>query len=91
MGVDDQREVPGVRADPRGGLVGVADEAAVDEGRVPPVDAGAGWRPGTAWAASVTQAGSRSSWEPHAHFLVTEPGPAVLSHHGAGEPLSCCQ
>src|SRR4051812_41979347 len=32
---DDQREAPGVCACPRGGLLRVADEAAVYEGRLP--------------------------------------------------------
>jgi hypothetical protein len=60
VGVHHQREVPGVRAHPCGGLVGVADEAAVNE---------AGCRPrsrsrlasGNGLCCQVTQVGSRCS------------------------------
>jgi len=37
VGVHDQRDVGGVRAYPRGGLLRVADEPGVDEGRLAPV------------------------------------------------------
>ena len=48
VGVDDQVQVPGVRVDPRRRLLGVADEAAVDERRLGAVQqqqVGVGERP----------------------------------------------
>ena len=85
VGVHDQADVPGVRADPGGGLLRVADEPAVDQGRLPPVhqqQVRVRKRPALPGQPGRQPIGNGTQSRRCVRGVV---------HHGAGEPLSCCQ
>ena len=76
MSIHDQCDVASMCVYPRGRLVGVADEPAVNEGRL---------------TAMQHQQVGVGKWPALPGNPGREPPGVGATHQGAGRPLSCCQ